>query len=259
EEAQDVFAVVLASERRYSCVGIEPAAFFVRCVVQEIPDVKEAVARHRAAGILVQVVEACYLATELNVVAPHYLGSYVLQSVCPLIQDAADIRTELIEGYAAGHVYSVTGQANRRLRVRVDFIPPPSGSIHAQFIQERGREGAVPNSGEGIVDLLVMEEVIGAVGSIHKVVRQRNPEHGVGQAVFAADVSIETAVVLRSGEVGCLLGDVVGDVGDAVKSAADAGVRRALPTWILRAQCRCQRGSNIQALTRNRSAIHTFY
>ncbi len=66
-------------------------------------------------------------------------------------------------------------QSNRRLRIGGNFIPAPSGRIHASFVEEGRREGVVPDSRKRLVDLRVMEEVVGAGPAVQKTGRLWNP------------------------------------------------------------------------------------
>jgi len=52
----------------------------------------------------------------------------------------------------------------------------------------------VPDDGERIVDLTMMEDVVGTVAVV-VVSGQRNPVNGKANAVFTGDIGIKAAVV----------------------------------------------------------------
>ena len=164
KDAPDVGAIVLSNGRRDPGSRTEGSRFLARRIVEKVPHVEEFVVWHAGRGIVLQVKEARNIATELNGVASDNFGSHVFVGVGPLIQDAANARSEganvLIAREAADCTNGVRGKSNRRLRVGVDFVPAPSGSIHASFVEEARRDGAVPDCGEGAIDLRVMEEVV---------------------------------------------------------------------------------------------------
>src|SRR4029077_3378742 len=96
EETQDVFTLILASRGRESGYGIEPTAFVVRHVIEEVPHIKEIVAWHAAAGAVLQVMQPRGLTAKLDRVPPVDFGGDVFVAVGPLIQDATDIRPKRI-------------------------------------------------------------------------------------------------------------------------------------------------------------------
>src|SRR5207245_6992603 len=136
-----ISAVVLATRWRKSGSRIESPPLVTRGVVEEVPQVEEIVVWHAATGTVVQVKEARDFAAKLNGVASVNLRGHILVAVSPLIQDAADIRSERTYGDTADLTNGIRRKTNRRLRVGVDFIPAPSGGIHAEFVEEGRRNG----------------------------------------------------------------------------------------------------------------------
>src|SRR6266403_1351033 len=103
----------------------------------------------------------------------------------------------------------------------------------------------------------MVEKVIGAV-AVEVILGHGNPIDSKGDMVLLGDIRIQTAIVLGSAKFGGIDGVVVCDVGHISQAAANAGISRALPSGVVRAQRRCERRANIQPLAGNRSAIHTF-
>src|ERR1700722_1809233 len=164
KEAQDILAVVLTKSGREAGCWVEACIFRVRSVIKEVPHVEEGVVWHATPGALLQVKQACGLATKLNRVVPENFGGHIFVRVCPLIQDTANIGSELIDVRVAGEATDLAnrigGESNRRLRIGTDFVPSPSGGIGAKLVQETGRKRVIPEYGIRVVHLLVMEKVI---------------------------------------------------------------------------------------------------
>ncbi len=108
----------------------------MRCIVKKIPDIEKSIMRYAATSTVLQVKEVGDFRAKLNGVAPINPGSYVLERVSPLVQNAADVRAKRIERNAAGLFEIVLGESDRRLRVGSDLIPAPPGGIHAKFVEE---------------------------------------------------------------------------------------------------------------------------
>src|SRR5215472_12177690 len=96
KEAPQGFAVVLADGCGESSRWIESAAFVMRCIVEEIPQIEEAVVWHATASAVLQVEKAREFAPKLNGVAPEDLGGHIFIAISPLIKDSADIRSKRI-------------------------------------------------------------------------------------------------------------------------------------------------------------------
>ena len=112
----------------------------------------------------------------------------------------------------------------------------------------------IPDSGERVVDLRMVEYVIPAVPVV-VIGRQRNPIDRKADMVSLGKIGVNAAIVLRSVKFGGVHGVVVGDVRDRSETAANAGVTRAGTGKILRAQGRGERCADVDALTSNGSAI----
>ena len=132
-------------------------------IVEEVPNVEEAVSWHATTGAVLQVKETSDLSAKLNAVAPINLGSHILEGVSPLVKNAGEAWPKGIDGNAAGRTNTVCGKSDGSLGVGGDFIPAPSGSVRAGFVDERGREGMVPDCRERVIDLRVMEDVVATV------------------------------------------------------------------------------------------------
>src|ERR1017187_8146374 len=170
KEAPDVCALVLANRRGEPRRRGEVRTFVMRRPVAEVPDVEEVVPGHAATGTVLQVKEAREFTAKLNGVVSDNLGGHILVAVSPLIQDAADIRSKRIwRTDAADAINVVGGKSNRRLRVGSDLIPVPSGAIEASFVEEGRRERVVPDSGKRLIDLLVMEVVVGTGPAVKEI------------------------------------------------------------------------------------------
>ena len=241
----------------------------MRGVVEEVPHVKEVVAGYAAADTLVQVEQTGRFPAELNGVASDDLGSHIFIAVGPLIQNAADIGPEGLRIDAADLSNAVGGKSNRRLRVVRDFIPAPPSGIGAKLVEEGRREGVVPDDGERIVDLTMMEDVVGTVAVV-VVSGQRNPVNGKANAVFTGDIGIKAAVVLDRAKFRRVEGSILREVGyctqvlrAAAAVAAGAGVLGTGPAGILpqcdiaqRKQGWIQRRAEINALARDGGAVY---
>ena len=114
-------------------------------------------------------------------------------------------------------------KSDRRLRIGTDLVPTPSGRIHTSFVEETWRKSMVPEGGVGVIDLLVMEEVVLAGRAVQGSCRLRNPVNGKGDAIGGVEIGIGAAIVLSLGESIVAGGDVVSNVGDAVKAAPTPG------------------------------------
>ena len=257
EDAPHVRQVVLANDRGVSSGRIECAALVVGSVIQEVPDVVEVVARNAAAVASRQVVQLGIVHAELEGVLPLDLGGYVLKAIGPLLQVAADIGTEGIEAETAHRVNLVAGQAHRGLRVGTDFVPVPAGHVATQLVQERGREGMVPNHRVGFVDLMVVEDVIAAV-AVEEGVGLRHPVDHEAQRVVLRRVGVNTAgplIFVRGGRVGEL---ILRHVRRGAQAAAHAGGRARDEGQILVAQSRGQRRADVDTAGADRAAVDTF-
>src|SRR5579864_1223295 len=109
EEAPDVCALILAIGGRKAGPGIEVRVFGMRRVVEKVPNVKEGIIRDAATGALLQVKKTRDFAAKLDGVVPENLGGHVLVSVGPLVQNAADVWSELAD---VGAVDQTAGLAN---------------------------------------------------------------------------------------------------------------------------------------------------
>src|SRR5579864_268059 len=116
EEAPDVCALILAIGGRKAGPGIEVRVFGMRRVVEKVPNVKEGIIRDAATGALLQVKKTRDFAAKLDGVVPENLGGHVLVSVGPLVQNAADVRSELADVGAvdqtAGLTNGIGGKSN---------------------------------------------------------------------------------------------------------------------------------------------------
>ena len=121
EEANDVFTLVLANRRRSPGIGIEVRVLLLWCIVKEVPRIEEAVAGHAATGTFLLIKETRAIPSKLNGVAANDLSGDILERVGPLIQDAADVRSEGIHGDATDGVDIVRGKSDGRLWVGVDL------------------------------------------------------------------------------------------------------------------------------------------
>src|SRR5208282_5811292 len=135
----------LAKRRRKSGSRIERTVFLLRSVVEKVPHVEEVVVWHAATGTVVQVKETREVTAKLNRVASDDLRGHILEAVRPLIKDAADVRSKRTHADAADFTDAIGRKANRRLRIGANFIPAPSGGIHAKFVEQSRREGVVPD------------------------------------------------------------------------------------------------------------------
>src|SRR5208282_4553150 len=147
-------------------------------------------------------------------------------------------------------------KANRRLRIGANFIPAPSGGIHAKFVEQSRREGVVPDRRKRIIDLRVMEEVVLARRPVKETVRLWNPVDREGDTIICGDICVDAAVVLLFRIGGRAGGYVVRNVRHRTQAAANTGAIRAGPAGILRTQGCRQRRPDIQALARNRYAVY---
>src|SRR5579864_4720028 len=257
KQAPDGLAVVLSERRREPSTGIEATPFAMRRIVKEVPQVEELVVGHAATGAVVQVKEACEISAKLDGVASINLRGHILEGVSPLIQDAADIRSKRTQIDAADFADTVRGKPNRRLRVGIDFIPAPSGGIHASFVDQRGREGMVPDRRVRFIDLRMMEKVVGTRRTVKKAGRLRNVVYGKVDVIPGCDIRIKAAIVLGLRKGARTGGYVVGNVGHVAQTAAKAGILRTKPAGILRTQSCRQGRADVQALAWNRSAVYT--
>ena len=73
------------------------------------------------------------------------LGGHILERVGPLVENAAHVRAEGTYVNAAGCLNKVGREPDGRLRVGTDFVPAPSGSIGAEFVDERRGDGVIPD------------------------------------------------------------------------------------------------------------------
>ena len=172
KKAPDIFALVLANCRRDPSIRIDLHKFALRRIVEKVPHIVEVVGWHAAAGTVLQIIEARAVTPKLNGVASVNLGGHVLDAVRPLIQDAADIRSKgfyvRVAAEAANLKNGVRRKSNRRLRVGRNLVPVPSGGIRAGFVEETRRDGVVPDCGECLIDLRVMEEVVLTGGTVQE-------------------------------------------------------------------------------------------
>src|SRR5580700_5139005 len=267
KQAPDRSAVVLANGRWEPSNRIEAPALAMRRIVQEVPDVEEGIIGHAATGALLQVKEPSQFTAKLDAVASINLGSHILVGVSPLIQSAADIRPKIIHRSVAGLFKTIRGKSDRRLGVGGDFIPAPSGGIHAKLVQERGREGVVPDYRKRLIDLLMVKDVVAPV-AVEFSICQGNPVDGESDLILAGNIRIQAAIVLGSRKCGRVDRVVVRKVSHSTErtargSAAGAGpsATRVVgigPAEILLAQA-CRQGcTDIDALARNRFAVHPF-
>src|SRR5208283_1608181 len=111
----------------------------------------------------------------------------------------------------------IRGQPNRRLRIGSDFIPVPSGAVEPSFVEEGRREGVVPDSRVRFVDLAVMKEVVSASGAVQEVGRLGHPVDSKCDAIYVAEIGIDTAVVLILRVVASTGGYIVGNVSRGAK------------------------------------------
>src|ERR1700733_13920811 len=224
EEADDVGAVVLPQSSWETIDRIEIRIFGMGRIVEEVPNVEKGIVWHTATRTLLEVEQSRNFTAKLDGVVSDNLGGHILVSVSPLVQDAADIRSKLTDVCAVGEAADLSngigGKSNRRLRIVGDFIPAPSRSVYPKFVEEAGREGVVPERRVGVVDLLVMEQVVVAGGAVQGSRRLWNPVDGKGDAIGGVEIRIRAAVVLLLRVSGVAGGDVVRNVGDAVEAAA---------------------------------------
>src|ERR1700730_17313482 len=128
--------------------------------------------------------------------------SYVLVSVGPLIVDVGATGAEEADHRAALVVDRVLWQAKGRLRIAGDFVEAPAGGIRASLIQESRREGTVVDDRKGVVHLIVIKKIVGALRSIVTLSCLRHPVDGEGQMVLRSDIRIKSSVVLGCGLTG---------------------------------------------------------
>src|ERR1700678_255945 len=95
-----------------------------------------------------------------------HLGRNILEAVGPLILNGSHGRSKSVCRDAAGLTNVVRGQADRQLGVRGDFIPAVSSCVHASFIKKAWGDGAVPDDRECIVNLCVVQKVVGAFAAV---------------------------------------------------------------------------------------------
>ena len=89
----------------------------------------------------------------------------------------------------------VLGQAERGLRVALNFVVAPARRVGAGFVQEGRRKSVVPDDREGIVDLRVIEELI-TQSAVKLGVARWNPINREAGMVLAGHIGIEASVVL---------------------------------------------------------------
>src|SRR5215469_9807992 len=255
KQSPDILAIILALGCGQPAVRIEATVFLVGRVIQESPQVEEVVTGYAATDALVEVEKARKFSAKLQGVRSDDLGGNVFPCVGPLIQDAADTGPELVRGNAADRPDYGGGQPDRGLGIGCDFIPAPSCGIEAEFVQESSRDGVVPNAREGVVDLIMVEQIEGAI-AVEVGSRQRDPIHRIGEAILRGDVGVNPAVVLRGGEGGGVRRQVVREIGRGAQPAADARIAGTHPGKVLRAEGRSQGGADIDPLTGNGDAVH---
>ena len=115
----------------------------------------------------------------------------------------------------------------------------------------------IPDSGEGVIDLRMVEDVVGPV-TVEVIFRQRNPVNRKADMVPDCNIGIDASVVLGRVKCGGIDSVVVRNVRHRTETAADPGVTRTGPGKIVRAQGRRQRRTNIDALAWNGPAIYPF-
>jgi glutamate-1-semialdehyde aminotransferase len=69
----------------------------------------------------------------------------------------------MIHRNAANAINVADGKSNWRLGVVRNLVPAPSSSVHSKFVEKGRGESVVPDDGERFVDLIVMENVVGAI------------------------------------------------------------------------------------------------
>jgi len=86
-----------------------------------------------------------------------------------------------------------------------------------------------------------------------------NPIDGEADVILAGNIRIHPAVVLLVHHAGRICRRIVRNIGHGtVQPASDARRRRTYPAQVMRSQRSRQRGSDIQPLSRNRDAVHSF-
>src|SRR5271156_4866475 len=103
----------------------------------------------------------------------------------------------------------------------------------------------------------MIEELI-AQAAVQRGRARGNPVNREAGMVLAGHVSVETSAVLFEIAAGRITDAVLGDVRGVGKSTADTGCAIAHVTQVLRAQAGGQRRTDVQALTRDGSAIYAF-
>ena len=120
---------------------------------------------------------------------------------------------------------------------------------------------------ERIVDLRMVKDVVGAVAVV-VVFAQGNPVDRKAQVVLLSEVRIQAAIVLGSGKFRRVDRVVVREVGHVAQGTARSSTARArstasrvrgtCPALVLCPQARRQGCTDIDALPRNRPAVHSF-
>src|ERR1700756_1617350 len=92
KKSPQIFTVVLSNPTRNSCHRIEVAGLLLWSVVEEVPDIEEAVLGD--SDRVVEVAQVGIFAAELNRMRAQNFGSYILVGVGPLIQIASNGSTK---------------------------------------------------------------------------------------------------------------------------------------------------------------------
>ncbi len=207
EDAEYVFAIVVAVAARNSGGRLERTSLCLRRIVQKIPEIVEGVIR--ISNGIVQIVKPGEIESELHGLGLQNLGGDVLVPIGPLIQMPRGTHAHTAHSDISNLVDIAVRQSEWRLGIAGELIVTPAGCVGTRFVEEGWREDVIPDDGKRIVDLRVIEELVAEAASVGGGA-VGHPVDGEAGMILAGHVGVETAIVLLEVAAGRVARAVLG-------------------------------------------------